>query len=229
MIKYIQYYGQRRTGSSWLGRVLKQTCNVSVGEKFGLKHDITCDKSKGSTDTTLFLFINRDIYLWLYALHKNPWGLEERRNVSLKEFIRLPWYNFTDVGIKKWYPHCDLKPNTKIMDYSGGLLIPGEFETPIHMRNAKVSAWADIKSSVQYAEYIIYLDMIKDVSGYVGGILDKYNVPRNNVSFAEGLLSAKKLDFFLSFEYLNAYDEEDFAFIRKACNVDIEKEIGFVI
>ena len=227
-IKYIQYFGQRRTGSSWLSRVLRNSCQVEVGEKFGLKHDKDCNFAAGNVDETLFLFINRDIYMWLDALHKNPWGIEEYRGLSLSEFIRSPWYNKIPDDVKRWYPECKLGPGTEIKDYSGGLLIPGRFDTPIHMRNAKVDAWTDVKNSVPHAEDISYVECIGDLRGYLGKLFNKYDIGYN-INAAEGIVSGEKKEYFLTRKYLDKYSTADLDFIRDNCDVHIEKRIGFVL
>ncbi len=121
MIKYVQIFGERCSGTNFLTTlVFKNFRDVELTRDFGGKHwfirnhkprppgnnstDFQCVRSLDHSEDTLFLIIYRNPYDWLRSLHEKPYHAREHGGLSFSEFIRKNWISYETAKLNKKWP-----------------------------------------------------------------------------------------------------------------------------
>lgn len=219
MINYIQYFGQRRSGTTWFSRMLKENFvigDVQCGEKWGGKHspeefyrglyDGTRYLPRTDTpESTLFLFMSRDIYSWLESMSRSPQGYRNSiPPAPVSIFIRRPY----------------VSQNDRIVE-------GGRFINPIEMRNIKSAAFLDIHSKVENSELISYTDFISDPCGHIQRWSDEYGL---KLKHGKPIWPAKESTHNIAAIYdgrINKFTKEDIEYVESYMDRDLEAQFGY--
>ena len=118
MIRHLQVFGERKSGTSYLVTLIKKNfSSIRVTSLFGYKHwfirdhfprsrpnettDLECERSLDNSDDTLFLVIYRNPFDWLQSFHKMPYHGDGHWGLEFSEFIRKPWVSYTTEKLHK--------------------------------------------------------------------------------------------------------------------------------
>ena len=91
MIKYIQLFAERCTGSNYLTRLIEYNFKVKITWQYGWKHwYINYDLCKDQEDT-LFVILVRNPYDQIRSMYITPHHAPTLTNISFSTFIRKEW------------------------------------------------------------------------------------------------------------------------------------------
>lgn len=98
MIKNYCFFGERHSGTNFLEVFLKKNLNLKEKNiKFKHWFDVECAIEQKNTDNTLFFFIVRNPYDWIYAMKKKPYHFaRERDKLGWDDFLKEEWYSVTN-------------------------------------------------------------------------------------------------------------------------------------
>jgi len=97
MLKYVNIYGERCSGTNYLEELIKQNFDVDITSKHGFKHffgfrDFT------TSDDTLFIGIIRSPYDWINSFYRDKWHLPEKNTSSVESFLNNEHYSIDKTG-----------------------------------------------------------------------------------------------------------------------------------
>lgn len=216
MIDYIQYFGQRRSGTTWFSRLLKDNFVQNCGEKWGGKHspeeferglfDGTVYLPRSDNpDSTFFIFISRDIYSWLESMSRSPQGYRNTIPAApVPVFIRRPW----------------VSQNDRIVE-------GGRFANPIQMRNVKTRAFLDIHSKVKNSVLLRYIDFIQNPRQYLRDWSDQFGL-----KFKQGcpIIPAEEQTMKIVAAYkdrIKKFSPADIKFVESQMDEELEIAFGY--
>jgi hypothetical protein len=165
MIKNIKVYGERNSGTEYLEKLLiKNLKNINLfknkyTDKTGWKHGFPRLNTFDNIDETLFIFIIRDVKSWLISMFKNPYHINEYKNIY--KFISLPLRN---IGNSK---HDVIK-----YDNEKGKIL--------NIRYKKIRAYQNFFDKVPHAIIINLSDLQKNYKKFFFFLNEKYNIELND-------------------------------------------------
>jgi hypothetical protein len=174
-IKYVQIFGERNSGTSFLSNILqdnmkvpknllglKESENTPFGSSiFGYKHwFIDKNKFKQPNQTeTLFVVIYRNPYTWLNAMQQRPYALSKSisgRNIEdLPSIVLAGHINGKDTN-------NELHPET------------GDKINLFELRKLKIASFDSVRL---YAGNVVYINMealLQNHKGIIGALVDKF-------------------------------------------------------
>ena len=90
-INYIKIFGERNSGTNFIERLIEKNClNINVFSSYyrggtGWKHGFPNIKYFNKLDNTLFIFVIRDLELWLKSMYNQPYHYKRPQNI--RDFI----------------------------------------------------------------------------------------------------------------------------------------------
>jgi hypothetical protein len=158
MIKRIQIFGERCSGTNYLESLVKSNFNdIEITWDYGWKDFFPQNIDKNNHDDCLFLVIFRNPYDWLSSFHNNPHHVDKTlKNLTFSEFIRKEWkcvYN-SESGTKESDPNFG-----KEMMFERNPETGDRFKNILEMRNYKVEAFLSLKNKVLNYEKFRYEDL----------------------------------------------------------------------
>lgn len=223
-INYIQIYGERHTGTKFLGKILNKSSDVNKDcpklidlkySPFGWKHGFPLLERIKNRSDILIICIFRNPYDWtkaMYELYHHPHP--SLVNKEFEEFIKTTWRTLSDkdfnTGKKlngfKEIPH-DKNP------------ISGEnFKNVLELRNYKNSYLLDLKKYIKNVIYINYEELINNPSL----VIQKIKENRFNIKIINENSGIKS-----EFKKPKKLSQEAFYFINDNINWKIEEKLGY--
>lgn len=170
MIKYIQIFGERCSGTNFLAFLIRNNLeNVSITSDFGGKHwfirdhyprsrandstDYQCVRSLKNSSDTLFLCIFRNPYDWVRSVRDHPYHANNHARLPFGQFIRKPWHSYEHIRRhKNWMPMDD-----KFWFIEEAINI-------LHLRTLKLEHLLNLQGKVPNVRYINYEALASDNS-----------------------------------------------------------------
>ena len=102
MIKKVQIYGERCSGTNYLEDLITKNFNVEITWEYGWKHFFGfCEEKLVNSNDTLFICIIRDIYSWINSFFRELHHLPIKYMIDLtiedKIFKFLTFYDDRDL------------------------------------------------------------------------------------------------------------------------------------
>ena len=235
MIKYIQIFGERCSGTKYLeGLIDRNFEDIQITKSFGYKHwfiknhfprgkpntstDYECIRPLSDSDDTLFLVIYRNPFDWLRSLHLKPYHAPNHQRLTFSKFIRKKWVSYETNQVNPLWPKND--NNYYFIEEAGNI---------IQLRTQKILHFNNLKNVVNHVRFINYEKLFGDV-GLLGNIADELDIrlkhnPLDDAKFSyEG--GQKKI--FVPTRYASI-SQTDFLFIAKNLDWKVERSINYSI
>jgi len=169
MLKKLQIFGERNSGTRYLARLVEKNLQLVVTQDYGFKHwfipgvvprsreNLTTDrqavKSIYENEDTLFLYIVRHPYGWLKAMSMRPYHAPNHENLPFEEFLTRAWESYE-------INSCNPDVHEKWLQSDGYYFIE-EAENICQLRNMKNQHFTSLKGIVQHF-HLIRLDSIRE-------------------------------------------------------------------
>ena len=222
MIKNIQLYGERCSGTNYLQSLIEMNFKeIPVTWQHGWKHWFPKLKN---TKETLFIVIIRDPLDWLSSINRTPFHTELKK-LSFSEFIRREWYSVydSDSGFKEDHP---LIGKEMIIDRDPET--GKRFENVIKLRNSKNKHFLGIENKVENFAFVRYEDISGDES-IIKDVAAKFNISLRfpEIRRTEYFKGNKTFGVYKKKEY-QKISEEDRQFILSQLDIEQENKIGYL-
>ena len=98
MIRNYCFFGERHSGTNFLEVFLKKNLKLKENNlRFKHWFDVEFALEQKNTDNTLFFFIVRNPYNWIYAMKKKPYHFwQEQQNLDWENFLATEWWSKTN-------------------------------------------------------------------------------------------------------------------------------------
>jgi hypothetical protein len=122
-----QLFGERNSGTNYLATQLDENFDLKKTWEHGFKHwfikehyprgrpnettDFECLRGLEDSADTLFIYIIREPFSWLSAMHRRPYYASKLKNIPFDEFIHSRWHSLNPNGdfIEEAENICDLR------------------------------------------------------------------------------------------------------------------------
>ena len=235
MIKYIQIFGERCSGTKYLARLIDRNFEgVSLTKSFGCKHwfiknhfprgkpntstDYECIRTLTDSDDTLFVVIYRNPFDYLRSLHLKPYHAPNHFGLTFSKFIRKKWVSYETSQVNKLWPHND--QNYYFIE---------EADNIIQLRTQKILHFNNLKNVVKNVRFINYEKLVRDIR------LLKHIADELGIRFKQIPLDDEKTYYeggqkktFVPTRYASI-SQLDFLFIAKSLDWKVERSINYSI
>lgn len=162
LIKNIKIFGERNSGTNYLTSLIKNNIkNINVFSGYykggtGWKHGVPRIKLFNELDTTLFIFIIRDLNSWLKSMYNQPGGFEKPNNIN--KFLTEK-----------------LKINDKRKDHDLNIY-KYEQQNILNLRNYKIESYLNFYENVDNAIFVNLEDLQKNDKKFLVFLKNIYNL-----------------------------------------------------
>lgn len=213
MIKYVQIYGERCSGTNYLEALIKLNFNAEITRKFGHKHFFGFNNLENSDDT-LFICIVREPVDWLNSLFTKPYHI----------FMK----NIKNVDIFLSSEICSKHNGSEIIT-DRNIYTNERYKNILELRHIKLKYMIDdLPNKVKNYLFVRYEDLLSDfdivmnkIKNFNIEILDHAKFPLNTKKYkGNGYIYKKK--YYDNITKQTVYENINF------CNY-YEKKIGYVV
>jgi len=234
VIKYVQIFGERCSGTNYLASLVqKNLAGVEVTKDFGGKHwfikdhlprcrpnrstDHQCIRPLSDSADTLFLVIYRSPLDWLRSLHQKPYHAADHRGLEFSDFVRKRWVSYETKKMNSHWPSCD-----------GDYYFIEEAENVLRLRTLKIQHLNRLQEVVEHAAFISYEELILDTR-LLADVAEQFGVrlkqhPPVDESFYFGGGATRT---FTAPKRYAPLAERDLDFIRQTLDWKVEAQIGY--
>ncbi|MBW3020332.1 hypothetical protein KY334_03470 [Candidatus Woesearchaeota archaeon] len=231
MIKKIQIFGERNSGTNYLKSLIKLNFeNIDITTEFGWKHWFPFSegdphyKGKKDSECCLFIVIYRNPFDWLRSFHQNPWHSHfSLKGIKFSKFIRKEWFCM-------WNDEANIGNNNP--KYNSEMLFERDpetnkrFKNVLKLRSSKIKYFQKLKEQVKNICYIRYEDL-KDNPDILKDIALKFHIKlKNNSIINEDTYKGFKEEKYIPKKY-PPFSKKDLKFIHENLNWDLENLIGY--
>ena len=233
MIKYLQLFGERCSGTNFVANLLNNNMgNVELTQDFGGKHwfikghhprcranqstDYQCIRALSDSADTLFICVFRNPFDWLRSLHARPYHAANHMGLTLTEFLCKPWHSFETARLNPSWP--DRKDQYWFIEEAKNIL---------RLRTEKIQHLLKLQQRVEHICFIKY-ESLRDDSDQVGKLADQFRIKVKHPYILEERKHfghPKNVEF--SPRKHPPISAEDLEFIRRELNWEIEGRIGY--
>lgn len=217
MIKNIQLYAERHTGSKWLATMINDSFNIDNLFKMGWKHWFPDYEkiNEINQDEYLFIVLSRNPYDWIISMNRTPHHAHESlKGNKIEEFIDKQWQCVWEKKDVTWLADDmegkemlhERKPDTN-----------ERFNNIMELRNYKNKYFLELKDNVKNVHYIRYEDLMDDPIKVIYNISNQYKL---------GMSSGNK-DFKPYKKPVRGMSKEVINKINDNINWDYEKILGY--
>jgi hypothetical protein len=176
MIKEIQLYAERHTGSKWLTDMLKDSFGIENPWNLGWKHwfpDKT--KIKGiNQDEYLFIVLSRNPYDWLISMNRSPHhAVSDLKGLEMDEFLRKEW---ACVWGKYDIPWISDEMEQQEMMHERNPDNGERIKNVLELRNFKNREFLALKDNVKNVYYVRYEDLLSNSNRIINDISKKFDM-----------------------------------------------------
>jgi hypothetical protein len=235
MIRYVQIFGERCSGTNFLtSLVYKNFRDIELTREFGGKHwfirdhkprppgnnstDFQSKRSLKNSDDTLFLVIYRNPFDWLRSLHRKPYHAPEHWGLNFSDFIRKKWISYETSRLNKDWPEA--KDDYYFIE---------EAENILQLRTQKIRHLNQLETVVRNLCFVNH-EVIANRVDLLGKIADQFKIELKHpvIQGENRYLSghATKANHFAAKAY-PAIGEEDLEFLQLNLDWKIENSIGY--
>jgi len=216
--------GERCCGTNYLYELIKSNIDVHLCNDLGWKHSFInafVNQNIFYVNNYLLIFIFRDPIDWINSLYKTKWCLEKNTYTNISEFMRTqPKQRVQDIG------HLEkLDPKTELY-WERHPLTLRLADNICQLRNWKNLNFLSATNVFPNVEYIKYEELSKNPEKFISDLNQKYfnqNINFKNVIWYKG---CKQHGEYKKKEY-PAITNDDFIFIKKELDLEIENKIGY--
>ncbi|GEM_PF-1072516 len=224
MIKRIQIYGERCSGTNYLANLIKiNFSNVKVVEDYGWRHFLPKGLNRKDHDDCLFIIIVRNPFDWLRSINKNPWHCHKRlRNISFSKFIRRRWICIFDEegGVIKGDPKYGSEMLFERNPENGK-----RFRNVLDMRNNKIKYFLMIENKVKNYYFVNYEELSKN-QDILKKIAKEFDIKLKNKKVINITKYKDSNEEYIPKIYENI-KKRDLKFIKNKLNWNQERIIGY--
>ena len=187
MLKKFTIYGERCSGTNYLGTIININFNTSLTWDYGWKHFFGfCDDALKNSDDTLFICIVRNPVDWVNSLYRIPWHLPKNIKTTVNKFLNSEIYSHNHNT--KWLHRCNhvknvTKTNSEIMEDRN--IYTGErYKNIFELRHTKIK-WMieDLPKKVKHYIFIKHEDLLYDFDNTLQKIKEKGLEVKENINF----------------------------------------------
>jgi len=235
LIKYVQLFGERRSGTNYLGSLVKKNFkHIKLTSDYGGKHwyvkdqhprgisnqttDFQCVRSLTDSSDTLFLVLYRNPFNWTQSMQRLPFHGDGHWSLGFSEFIRKPWKSYATEKIHHLWKHD-----------SSGVYFIEDAKNILDLRTRKIlhfNALADAVDNICYLNY----ESLRDNPDILREVAEQYTIPLqhsviiNNPYRSGG--KARERKGFVPIEYPEI-SGANLEFMRNNLDWDLEESIGY--
>jgi hypothetical protein len=162
LIKHIKIYGERNSGTNYLTQLIHNNIkNINIYSSYykggtGWKHGFPKINLFDELNSTLFIFIIRDLNSWITSMYYNPYCYKRPDNI--KKFIEEPLILNDN----------RLDHDTNIYKY--------EKSNIINLRYSKINSYLDFYKKVNNAVFINLENLQKNDETFINFLKNTYNL-----------------------------------------------------
>lgn len=181
MIKYIQLFGERCSGTNFLASLIKKNfVDVEITTGFGGKHwfikdhdprgianqstDYECRRRLTENEDTLFICLFRDPFDWVRSINVKPYHARHHRNLPLTEFLQKPWRSFETSRVNLYWP-----------DRQDQYWFIEEAENILRLRSQKIAHLLNLQSRVKHIYFLTY-EKLRDNNNLLYTIAEQFDI-----------------------------------------------------
>ena len=179
LIKNIKIFGERNSGTRYLTSLIKQNIkDINIYSSYykggtGWKHGFPRIKLFKNLNSTLFIFIIRDLNRWIKSMYVNPYHYKRPKNI--RQFLTRKLEIFDkrkdhDVNINKY-----------------------EHQNIINLRISKIISYLNFYRNVDNAIFVNLEDLQNNDKKFLVFLKDKYNLNINEYTPIKKHTKNKKL------------------------------------
>ncbi len=233
MIRYVQIFGERCSGTNFVAHLVKNNLdNIELTKDFGGKHwfikdhyprsrpnestDFQCIRPLRDHSDTLFLCLFRNPYDWVRSIREKPYHARNHNGLILREFIRKPWHSFEHARLNRHWPQRD--DNFWFIEEAINIL---------HLRSMKIEHLLNLQNQVDNICFVNY-EKISEDENILNTIADQFQISLKHTaikSVSKHFGRAHDIEFSPS-NYPDI-SPEDLKFINEELNWDLENHIGY--
>ena len=233
MIKYLQIFGERCSGTNFVEQLIKNNFDdIEITKDFGGKHwfiknhhprcrpndstDHQCIRPLRAHSDTLFLCVFRDPYDWVRSIRDRPYHAKNHNGLPFPEFIRKPWHSFEHARVNQFWPQNDDK-----------YWFIEEAINVLRLRSMKIEHLLNLETSVEHIYFINYEKISEDIS-HLKSIAERFSIAVKSPSMkgvSKYLGRAKNIEF-TPRSYL-PIAPRDLKFINEELDWTLENRIGY--
>lgn len=159
MIKRIQVYGQRCSGTNALIKLIENNFPELVfTEEFGFKHWLVPTDTM-LPDDVLIVIIARDPHQWLRSVYRTPWHAHpDLKALPFSDFIRAPWISVWDEDF--WGITHESACFGKPIKEERCPVTGRPFDNVIAMRTAKLANWIEVASRARASAFLSHAMLV---------------------------------------------------------------------
>ena len=233
-IRYVQIFGERCSGTSYLARLVEKNFEqVESTKSFGFKHwfikdhnprgrlnrstDFQCVRRLDDSDDTLFIVIHRDPFDWLRSLNAKPYHAPGHWNLSFSEFIRKPWLCAERNRANPLWPE----------DEQGYYFIE-EAENILRLRSQKIQHFLNLEGTVPNVVFMKYEELVADL-GVLEEVAEEFGIPLQSRPLQDETFyfGGGRQKTFHSGKKYPPISPEDLGFIRRNLDWGLESSLGY--
>jgi len=233
MIKYLQLFGERCSGTNFTEHLLsKNLANVQLTRDFGGKHwfikghhprcranqstDYQCIRPLDDSADTLFICVFRNPFDWLRSLHARPYHAANHMGLTLAEFLRKPWHSFETSRLNPCWP-----------DRTDQYWFIEEAKNILRLRTEKIQHLLKLQACVANVCYLNY-EALRDDNELIGKMAHQFCIRlKQPYILAEQKHFGKPGNVEYSRRKHSPISDCDLEFIRRELNWEVEGRIGY--
>lgn len=224
-IDHFQVFGERRTGTNYVARLMSDNLDITETTKYGWKH--TYPTMPCIARSALIVVVVRAPLAWLSSLHNRPFA-KSHEGLAFPEFLRSEWYDqyrAKDFGHARW-GYGGMPRDRAIANQLDRHPITGaRFANPLEMRTIKNQCFLGLMSRESNCVVVDY-DVANDTPvEMVREIADAFDIAVRADVAVPGHVGAKGHQK----PRVTAKDmsADDLVFIRDNLDLTLEARLGY--
>lgn len=226
-IDHFQVFGERRSGTNYFARLLKDNLGLDMVRHYGWKHGFP--SAPAISSRALIAVVVRDPVDWLVSFYSSPFAvMPPLDNLSFPDFLRAEWESMARPRMQGWRRHGyreDTSLAGEVMQLDRHPVDGRRFANVLEMRRFKLAAHGGMVNRARHAVVVRYEDIKADPEPVVDAIAGRFGLARPaRFCPIEKIVGPKGNPRQLVREEIAA---EDMAFIRSGLDPEQEALFGY--
>ncbi|WP_298905572.1 hypothetical protein [uncultured Aliiroseovarius sp.] len=177
-LQHFQVFGERRTGTNYLDRLIKDNLSIEPTNRYGWKHgtiSMPCIAAHG-----LIVVVVRDPLTWLSSLHNRPFT-KANSGLPFSEFLRTEWYDEfipKDFGHARW-GYSGMVRASHVPNQVDRHPITGKrFKNPLELRVVKTAGFLGFLERECNVAVVDYRYINTDPAGFISRLSDDFSIAK---------------------------------------------------
>jgi hypothetical protein len=224
-IDHFQVFGERRTGTNYVARLISDNLEIKETTKYGWKHSYPTMPCIARS--ALIVVVVRSPLAWLSSLHNRPFA-KSHEGLSFPDFLRTQWYDqyrARDFGHGRWGYEGMPKDRLVANQLDRHPITGARFANPLELRTVKNQCFLGLtsrESNCVIVDYDVANDTPVDTVRAIAALFDVSIREHVEVPGHVGAKGHQK-------PRVTAKDmsAQDLAFIRDNLDFNLEARLGF--